>query len=131
MCVLCCRKTTQKLFFDMCYTGRRIKGLIQKYGNLCNQPGEYAKECMLICPPFAQAWQCMPYPAMSHQRNRYKAQLVGGIKRLQQVRVDFVEGGVVGGVGGEAGGGKLNPAQQPHHQATGSGGNSFFGSPSR
>ena len=88
MCVLCYRKTTQKLFFDACYSGRRVQGLIQHYGNLCNQPGEYARSCMLICPPNAQ-WQCMPLPIMSHQRNRYRVHVVAGVKHLQQLRVAF------------------------------------------
>jgi hypothetical protein len=88
MCVLCCRKTTQKLFYDICYSGKRTQGLIQKFGNLCNQPGEYARECMLICPSTSQ-WQCMPRPIMSHQRNRYKVHIVAGKKQLQQLRVGY------------------------------------------
>jgi len=88
MCVLCCRKTTQKLFYDACYSGKRVQGLIQRYGNLCNQPGEYAREVMLICPPTGQ-WQCMPRPVMSHQRNRYKVHIVAGKKHLQQLRVSY------------------------------------------
>ena len=88
MCVLCYRKTTQRLFFDVCYSGKRVQGLIQHYGNLCNQPGEYARSCMLICPPSAQ-WQCMPQPIMSHQRNRYRVHVVAGVKHLQQLRVAF------------------------------------------
>jgi hypothetical protein len=86
MCVLCYRKTTQRLFYDACYSGRRVQGLIQHYGNLCNQPGEYARCCMLICPPGSQ-WQCMPLPIMSHQRNRYRVHVVAGVKHLQQLRV--------------------------------------------
>ena len=86
LCVLCSRKTTQKLFYDACYSGTRIQGLIQRYGNLCNQAGEYARECMLICPPSAQ-WHCLPLPIMSHQRNRYRVQVVAGVKHLQQLRV--------------------------------------------
>jgi hypothetical protein len=86
LCVLCSRKTTQKLFYDACYSGTRIQGLIQRYGNLCNQPGEYARECMLICPPSSQ-WNCLPLPIMSHQRNRYRVQVVAGVKHLQQLRV--------------------------------------------
>ena len=86
MCVLCCRRTTQKLFFDVCYSGKRVQGLIQRYGNLCNQPGEYARECMLICPPGAQ-WHGMPLPIMSHQRNRYRVVIVAGVKHLEQLRV--------------------------------------------
>jgi hypothetical protein len=88
LCVLCSRKTTQKLFYDACYSGTRIQGLIQRFGNLCNQPGEYARDCMLICPPSAQ-WHCLPLPIMSHQRNRYRVQVVAGIKHLQQLRVSY------------------------------------------
>jgi hypothetical protein len=88
LCVLCSRKTTQKLFYDACYSGRRTQGLIQRYGNLCNQPGEYARECMLICPPNAQ-WNCLPLPIMSHQRNRYRVQVIAGVKHLQQLRVSY------------------------------------------
>jgi hypothetical protein len=86
LCVLCSRKTTQKLFYDACYSGKRVQGVIQRYGNLCNQPGEYARECMLICPPSAP-WHCLPLPIMSHQRNRYRVQIVAGVKHLQQLRV--------------------------------------------
>ena len=86
LCVLCSRKTTQKLFYDACYSGTRIQGIIQRYGNLCNQPGEYARDCMLICPSSAQ-WHCLPLPIMSHQRNRYRIQVVAGVKHLQQLRV--------------------------------------------
>jgi hypothetical protein len=86
LCVLCSRKTTQKLFYDACYSGKRVQAVIQRYGNLCNQPGEYARECMLICPPNAP-WHCLPLPIMSHQRNRYRVQIVAGVKHLQQLRV--------------------------------------------
>ena len=86
LCVLCSRRTTQKLFYDACYSGKRVQGVIQRYGNLCNQPGEYARECMLICPPNAP-WHCLPLPIMSHQRNRYRVQIVAGVKHLQQLRV--------------------------------------------
>ena len=81
-------ETTQKLFYDACYSGKRVQGVIQRYGNLCNQPGEYARECMLICPPSAQ-WNCLPLPIMSHQRNRYSVQVVAGKKHLQQLRVSY------------------------------------------
>ena len=39
MCVLCSRKTTQKLFYDMCYTGHAPKCVIQRYGNIFGQAG--------------------------------------------------------------------------------------------
>ena len=92
MCVLCSRKTTQKLFYDACFSGKRVQGIIQRYGNLCCQPGEYAREVMLICPPNAP-WNYLPLPIMSHQRNRYRVQIVAGKKYLDQLRVayeDFV-----------------------------------------
>jgi hypothetical protein len=92
LCVLCSRKTTQKLFYDACYSGKRLQGVIQRYGNLCNQPGEYARECMLICPPNAP-WHCLPLPIMSHQRNRYRVQNVAGVKHLQQLRVSHEDFG--------------------------------------
>ena len=86
LCVLCTRSTTQKCFYDMCYLGRPAAGLIQRYGSLYGQPGEYAVECMLI-PPRALGLASMPVPAMSHQRNRYSVTAHGGVKHLRQHRV--------------------------------------------
>jgi hypothetical protein len=68
-CVLCARKITQKLFYDVLFTGKEPPGLIQRHGNICNTPGEYALECMLVCP-VNQPLHCMPVPIMSHQRNK-------------------------------------------------------------
>ena len=61
MCVLCSRCTTQKCFYDMCFLGRPVHGIIQRYGSIYGQPGEYAAECMLI----------------------------GGVKHLKQHRIGF------------------------------------------
>lgn len=88
MCVLCSRSTTQKCFYDMCYLARPIPGLIQRYGGIYGQPGEYAAECMLI-PPRALGPASMPVPCMSHQRNRYSVVTHGGIKHLKQHRVGY------------------------------------------
>jgi hypothetical protein len=88
MCVLCSRATTQRCFYDMCYLSRPIKGVIQRYGCIFGQPGEYAMDCMLVCPrSFGLA--SMPVPSMSHQRNRYSVVNHGGIKHLKQHRVAF------------------------------------------
>jgi hypothetical protein len=77
---------TQKCFYDMCCLGRPAPGVIQRYGNIFGQPGEYSVECMLVCPPsFGLA--CMPLPAMSHQRNRYSVVVQGSVKSLVQHRV--------------------------------------------
>lgn len=88
MCVLCSRKTTQLLFYDMCYSGKSHSCVIQRYGNIFGQPGEYAVECMLSCPQGFQL-HCMPLPMMSHQRNKYSVTTVGGVKKLQQHRVSY------------------------------------------
>jgi hypothetical protein len=86
MCVLCSRATTQKCFYDMCYLGRPVKGVIQRYGSIFGQPGEYAAECMLVCPR-ALGLASMPVPSVSHQRNRYTVVCHGGLKHLRQHRV--------------------------------------------
>lgn len=85
-CVLCSRKVTQKLFYDILFTGKEVHGVIQRYGNICGVPGEYARECMLVCPPHAPL-HCMPRPIMSHQRNKYRVRISNGVKCLDQVRV--------------------------------------------
>ena len=63
-----------------------MNGVIQRYGNVCNVPGEYARQCMLICPPTAPL-QCMPVPIMSHQRNKYDVKIYNGVKYIRQNRV--------------------------------------------
>ena len=59
LCVLCSRKITQKLFYDILFAGKESKACIQRYGNICNVPNEYARECMLICPPHAPLEVCL------------------------------------------------------------------------
>jgi hypothetical protein len=88
MCVLCSRFTTQKCFYDMCFLGRPIAGIIQRYGAIYGLPGEYAAECMLI-PPKALGLASMPAPSVSHQRNRYTVVTLAGLKHLQQHRVGY------------------------------------------
>ena len=89
VCVVCLRKITQLLFYHVIQCGLRVDNLIQKYGNICNQKGEYHPSAMLICPP-ASAAGCMPLPIVAHQRNRYKVEQVYGVKWLRQERV-FME----------------------------------------
>ena len=38
-CVLCSRKVTQKLFYDILFTGKEAHGIIQRYGNICGVAG--------------------------------------------------------------------------------------------
>lgn len=42
-CVLCHRKLVQTLFYDMIYSGAQFRGVIQRYGNICGHPEEYAR----------------------------------------------------------------------------------------
>lgn len=83
MCVLCHRRFVQSMFHDVVYSGKQFRGVIQRYGNICGQPGEYAKEVALICPPNGPT-QCMPLPSISHQRNKYSISTVGGVRHVVQ-----------------------------------------------
>lgn len=88
MCVLCCRKTTKQLFQEMLLSNVYFRGVIQRYGNICNLPNEYAKEALLFCPP-NKSIQCMPLPVVDHQRNRYRVKIHNGNKYITQHRVCF------------------------------------------
>jgi hypothetical protein len=88
MCVLCSRRLTQELFFNMVYNGHRFRGTIQRYGNLCNQPLEYAREAMLISPS-GSSMQNMPLPMVAHQRHRYSVFSQNGTLFLRQHKVFF------------------------------------------
>jgi hypothetical protein len=39
---------------------------------------------MLVCPPNGPC-ECMPYPSVSHQRNRYRIVSRNGVKYVQQL----------------------------------------------
>lgn len=92
MCVICLRKCTQKLFYDMVYRISIPNGVvIQRYGNIVNEVGEYSRDACLTCPPTA-AVHCMPLPIVAHQRNRYSVHSKNGKRYLQQHRVQFDPG---------------------------------------
>ena len=88
LCVLCTRATTQQLYYDIMYDEQPITGIIQRYGNLHSQEGEYALDAMLIASTSAPL-HVMPLPIVSHQRNRYHVVSQGGIHHLKQSRVYF------------------------------------------
>ena len=88
LCVLCSRATTQQLYYDIMYDEQPITGIIQRYGNLHSQEGEYALDAMLIASTSAPL-HVMPLPIVSHQRNRYHVVSQGGIHHLKQSRVYF------------------------------------------
>jgi hypothetical protein len=88
MCILCSRRTTQEMFYNMVYNGHRFRGYIQRYGNLCQQPGEYAREAMLICPQSAPIHN-MPLPIVAHNRHRYSVYSQNGTRYLRQHNVYY------------------------------------------
>ena len=86
MCVLCMRKSTHIMFYNLLREGYNVKAVIQKYGNICNQTGEYHPSAMLICPPNGPV-HCMPMPIVAHQRNRYTVVTHHGIRYIKQHHV--------------------------------------------
>ena len=88
MCVLCCRATTQQLYYDMMFDQHDIGVVIQRYGNLHSQEGEYALDAMLVAAPNAPV-HILPLPIVAHQRNRYTVVTKRGIRYLKQHRVLF------------------------------------------
>ena len=88
LCVLCCRKNTQSLFYEALYNHRAYSACIQLYGNICDRPGEYSKEAMLICP-LSGPIHNMPIPVVAHQRNRYSVVVHNGVRQLRQHRVGY------------------------------------------
>ena len=75
MCVLCSRKHTQRLYYDFLYraTPASCTGVIQRYGVLCDVPGEYKKDICLVMPPHGPV-HCMPYPSVAYQRCHFTVQ---------------------------------------------------------
>jgi hypothetical protein len=49
MYILCLRKSTHLIFYNILCEGHRVKNIIQKY---VNPPDEYHSSAMLICPPY-------------------------------------------------------------------------------
>jgi hypothetical protein len=86
MCILCLRKSTHLIFYNVLREGHRVKHVIQKYGNICNVPGEYHSSAMLICPPHGPV-HSMPLPIVAHQRNRYSVVTHFGIRYMKQHNV--------------------------------------------
>jgi hypothetical protein len=71
MCVLCSRKHTQKLFYDMLFKPPLSQfGVIQRYGVLSGVDNEYAQHAALIMPPNGPV-HVMPFPSPVHCRNNY------------------------------------------------------------
>jgi len=84
MCVLCSRKHTQKLFYDVMYRPPVCHiGIIQRYGVICNANGEYNTDYVLMIPPTGPV-QAMPYPSPVHNRNNYTVVVRNAIRYIVQ-----------------------------------------------
>ena len=71
MCVLCCRKHTQKLYYDILYNPSSSHiGVIQRYGVITGIPLEYSQDAVLSMPGTGPV-HAMPYPSVAHSRNLY------------------------------------------------------------
>jgi hypothetical protein len=70
LCVVCCRKETQFLFYDMVFNNACYNTVIQRYGNLTGGD-EYAPEVMLRCVRVPHL-RSMPKPIVEHCRHRYR-----------------------------------------------------------
>lgn len=88
MCVICNRKNVKRLYYDMMFMGKTFRGHIQRYGNIIDEPGEYAKESCLMCPPNGPVF-CMPLPVVDHARNRLSVGIVNGVKTIKQHRMSY------------------------------------------
>lgn len=84
MCVLCSRKHTQKMFYDMLYRPPAMHiGTIQRYGVLVGQAKEYSPDSVLLMPPHGPV-HLMPYPSPVHTRNGYTIVTRAGVRYLAQ-----------------------------------------------
>ena len=84
MCVLCSRKHTQKLFYDMMHgMHRQHYGVIQRYGVIGGVPLEYSMQSLLIMPPSYHV-QCMPHPSVAHCRSNYAVCVRSGMRYIEQ-----------------------------------------------
>ena len=84
MCVLCCRKHTQKLYYDMLYSPTTLQiGLIQRYGVIVDAVGEYARDSTLIMPPSGPV-HMMPFPSPDYCRAHYSVHVRNTLRYVIQ-----------------------------------------------
>lgn len=88
MCVFCSRKITKQLFYDMMYRGHRFNAVIQRYGVIIDEPGEYAREAALCCPAKGPV-HCLPLPVVDYRRSSLQVNIHNGQKHVSQLRVRY------------------------------------------
>ena len=64
---------------------KNVRGIIQRYGNIVNVLGEYARECALICPEQG-AFQCLPVPPMQQVLGLHKQLRAGNLTVESKIR---------------------------------------------
>ena len=90
MCVLCCRKHTQKLYYDVLYNPPAMHmGAIQRYGVVVGVPGEYASTVALIMPATGPV-HAMPFPSVAYCRADYTVVVRNATRFVVQAKsMDF------------------------------------------
>ena len=84
MCVLCTRKHTQKLYYDLLYSPQsNHMGVIQRYGVVVGVVDEYAPEAVLTMPSTGPV-ASMPFPSVAYCRADYTVSMRGGVRVLEQ-----------------------------------------------
>lgn len=84
MCVLCCRKHTQKLFYDLLYNPPSTHmGVIQRYGVVIGVQDEYAREATLIMPANGPV-HAMPFPSVAYCRANYTVVVRNAVRFVVQ-----------------------------------------------
>jgi hypothetical protein len=72
MCVICHRKLVQTCFYEAQFqNNHRWDCVIQSYGNIYGEDGEYSRDVVLVSPPNTDLVRVMPLPIACHQRNQY------------------------------------------------------------
>ena len=88
LCLPCARASTLELLVECVCGSAPFDGLIQRFGNVHSEPGEYRPGAMLFCPPNGPL-HSMPLPIVRHQRNNYRVVKRDGFFFLEQLNVHF------------------------------------------
>lgn len=84
MCVLCCRKHTQKMYYDLLYNPPAMHmGVIQRYGVVVGVRDEYAGSETLIMPANGPV-HSMPFPSVAYCRANYTVVVRNAVRFVVQ-----------------------------------------------
>ena len=84
MCVLCCRKHTQKMYYDLLYNPPSTHmGVIQRYGVVVGVRDEYDGAATLIMPANGPV-HAMPFPSVAYCRANYAVVVRNAVRFVVQ-----------------------------------------------